>query len=389
MKNIPYGKQSIDSHDVKSVSKAMKQDLITTGNHVQKLEDEIVKLLKVKFSVSCNSGTSAIHLAFLSINLTKNDIILMPAVNFIASYNLAKTMGAKVFLVDVDPCTGQITPKSLLECIKKNKIKKIKVIITMYLGGYPENVIEFYKIKKKLNCFLIEDACHALGAEYYFKNKYIFIGSCRHADISTFSLHPVKTITSGEGGVMTTNNKIFFNRAKLFRSHGIKKSSFHWEYDVLIHGFNYRLSDINCALAISQIKKIKRFISLRRKIYFYYLKELASMYKFFSFPKYCNKNKSSCHLFLINFKNVIYNKNMFLKKMLNNNIICQFHYKPIFLFKNIFNQKLIKKDFQGSINYYKKTVSLPIFPTLSHKNQKFIVKTIKTLFKTKNKLILN
>ena len=389
MKNIPYGKQSIDSHDVKSVSKAMKQDLITTGNHVQKLEDEIVKLLKVKFSVSCNSGTSAIHLAFLSINLTKNDIILMPAVNFIASYNLAKTMGAKVFLVDVDPCTGQITPKSLLECIKKNKIKKIKVIITMYLGGYPENVIEFYKIKKKLNCFLIEDACHALGAEYYFKNKYIFIGSCRHADISTFSLHPVKTITSGEGGVMTTNNKIFFNRAKLFRSHGIKKSSFHWEYDVLIHGFNYRLSDINCALAISQIKKIKRFISLRRKIYFYYLKELASMYKFFSFPKYSNKNKSSCHLFLINFKNVIYNKNMFLKKMLNNNIICQFHYKPIFLFKNIFNQKLIKKDFEGSINYYKKTVSLPIFPTLSHKNQKFIVKTIKTLFKTKNKFILN
>ena len=381
MKNIPYGKQSIDSHDVKSVSKAMKQDLITTGNHVKKLEDEIVKLLKVKFSVSCNSGTSAIHLAFLSINLTKNDIILMPAVNFIASYNLAKIMGAKVFLVDVDPCTGQITPKSLLECIKKNKIKKIKVIITMYLGGYPENVIEFYKIKKKLNCFLIEDACHALGAEYYFKNKYIFIGSCRHADISTFSLHPVKTITSGEGGVMTTNNKIFFNRAKLFRSHGIKKSSFHWEYDVLIHGFNYRLSDINCALAISQIKKIKRFISLRRKIYFYYLKELASMYKFLSFPKYSNKNKSSCHLFLINFKNVIYNKNMFLKKMLNNNIICQFHYKPIFLFKNIFNQKLIKKDFEGSINYYKKTVSLPIFPTLSHKNQKFIVKTIKTLLK--------
>jgi dTDP-4-amino-4,6-dideoxygalactose transaminase len=389
MKNIPYGKQSVDSRDVKSVSKAMTQDLITTGNYVQKLEDEIVKLLKVKFALTCNSGTSAIHLAFLSINLSKNDIILMPAVNFIASYNLAKTMGAKVFLIDVDPLTGQITPESLLKCVRKNKIKKIKAIVTMYLGGYPENVIEFYKIKKKLNCFLIEDACHALGAQYYYKNKNIFIGSCKHSDISTFSLHPVKTITSGEGGIMTTNNKNIFNKAKLFRSHGIKKSLFHWEYEVLLHGFNYRLSDINCAFAISQIKKMKKFIHLRKKIYLFYRKEFDNLNYFFLFPRYNNKNKPSYHLFLINFNKFIYDKSTFLKKMLKNNIVCQYHYKPIFLFKNIFDQKFNKKDFKGSMSYYKRAISLPIFPTLSQKNQKFIVNTIKTLFKTENNLILN
>ena len=148
MKNIPYGRQHIDSSDIKAVSKALKADLITTGDYVKEFEKKITKLFRVRFAVSCNSGTSAIHLAFLSINLRKNDVVIMPAINFIAAYNLAKIMGANIFLADVDPSTGQMTPEKLLECIKKNKLKKVKVIVTMYLGGYPENVIEFYKIKK-------------------------------------------------------------------------------------------------------------------------------------------------------------------------------------------------------------------------------------------------
>jgi dTDP-4-amino-4,6-dideoxygalactose transaminase len=194
MKNIPYGRQHIDSSDIKAVSEAMKADLITTGDYVKKFENIIAKLLRVKFAISCNSGTSAIHLAFLSINLSKNDVVIMPAINFIAAYNLAKIMGAKIFLADVDPSTGQMTPAKLLECINKNKIKKIKAIVTMYLGGYPENVIEFYKIKKKLGFLLIEDACHALGAQYNFSGRNIYIGSCKHSDISTFSISFSNTI---------------------------------------------------------------------------------------------------------------------------------------------------------------------------------------------------
>ena len=186
MKNIPYGKQHIDSQDINAVSKAMKAELITTGEYVKKFENAIIRLLKARFAVSCNSGTSAIHLAFLSINLKKNDVVIMPAINFIAAYNLATIMGAKIFLADVDPSTGQMTPEKLLSCIKKNKLKKIKVIVTMYLGGYPENVTEFYNIKKKMRCLLIEDACHALGAQYNFRGKNIYIGSCKHSDISTF-----------------------------------------------------------------------------------------------------------------------------------------------------------------------------------------------------------
>lgn len=386
MKNIPYGKQHIDSGDIKAVSKAMKADLITTGSYVKKFENAIAKLLSVRFAVSCNSGTSAIHLAFLAINLSKNDVVIMPAINFIAAYNLAKIMGAKIFLADVDPRTGQMTPTNLLQCIKKNKLKKIKAIVTMYLGGYPENVIEFYKIKKKLGCFLIEDACHALGAQYNFRGKNIYIGSCKHSDISTFSLHPVKTITSGEGGVVTTNNNFFFKRMILLRSHGLKRSKFHWDYEILFHGLNYRLSDINCALAMSQIKKIKKFINLRKKVYFFYKKEFYNLNSFFTLPEYSKNIKSSYHLFLINFnlKKILINKKIFLKKMLVNKIVCQYHYKPIFLFRKIFNQKFIKKDFKGAIAYYKNTISLPIFPDLLKKDQIFIIKVIKYLLENRS-----
>jgi dTDP-4-amino-4,6-dideoxygalactose transaminase len=390
MKNIPYGRQHIDSSDIKAVSKAMKADLITTGDYVKKFENIITKLLSVKFAVSCNSGTSAIHLAFLSINLTKNDVVIMPAINFIAAYNLAKIMGAKIFLADVDPSTGQMTPAKLLECINKNKLKKIKAVVTMYLGGYPENVIEFYKIKKKLGFLLIEDACHAFGAQYNFRGRNIHIGSCKHSDISTFSLHPVKTITSAEGGVVTTNNNFFFDNMRLFRSHGLKKSQFHWDYEILFHGLNYRLSDINCALAISQIKKIKKFINLRKRIYSFYKKNFYNFNSFFTLPKYSKNIKSSYHLFIINFniKKILINKKTFFKKMLENKIICQYHYKPIFLFKKIFKQKFMKKDFKGAIAYYEKAISLPIFPDLSKKNQIFIIKIIKYLLQNRSNRII-
>ena len=260
MKTIPYNRQYIDSKDIKYVSKALKEDIITTGKYVKKFEDKFIKFFQSKYVLTCSSGTSALHLAFASINLKKDDVVIMPAINFIAAYSMAKLMNARIFLADTDYLTGQMTPTTLLECIKKNKIKKIKAVVNMYLGGYPENIINFYRIKKKYNFVLIEDACHALGAKYKFKEKYINIGSCKHSDIAVFSLHPVKTITSGEGGVITTNNKILYNRQKMLRSHYIirENKKKHWKYQINKIGFNYRLSDINCALGLSQFKKINK-----------------------------------------------------------------------------------------------------------------------------------
>ena len=382
MKSIPYGRQYIDNHDIKFVSKALIQDLITTGKYVKKFENNISKFLRAKFVASCSSGTAAIHLAYMSVDLKKDDVVIMPAINFIAAYNMARLMNAKIFLADVDPLTGQMTPETLIETIKRNKLKKIKVILTMYLGGYPENVVEFYNLKKKFKCYLIEDACHALGARYFFNRKYIPIGSCKHSDISTFSLHPVKTITTGEGGLVTTNNHIIYNKIIHLRSHGIyKDKNFHWKYDVKNISFNYRLSDLNCALGLGQLKKIQKFINYRKKIFNIYRESLKKFSNFIYFPLY-NLNKSSYHLFLIsvNFKKIIFTKNKLLELLKKSNIFCQYHYIPIYKFK-LFDKKINLNFYKGSENYYKNTLSLPIFYNLSVNSAKQVVKKMLSILK--------
>jgi dTDP-4-amino-4,6-dideoxygalactose transaminase len=379
MKIIPYGRQFIDNEDKRLILLSLKEDLITTGNYVKKFEKSVSNLFGSKYSISCSSGTAALHLAFLSINLKKNEIVIMPAINFIASYSMARMLNAKIFLADVDPLTGQMTPKTLLDCIKKNKLKKIKALVTMYLGGYPENVIEFYKIKKKLNCYLIEDACHAMGARYAYKEKYLYVGSCYHSDISTFSLHPVKTITAGEGGIITTNNKDIFNKIISLRSHGIDKNkNFHWKYNISKAGFNYRLSDINCALALSQLNKISKFIDFRKSIFKFYKKNLEEKNSLINFP-FFKKNKPSYHLFLIsiNFLKIKSKKDKFLKFLKKNNIFCQYHYIPIYKFK-LFDKKINLSFYKGAEIYYKNTISLPIFYNLSLILQRKIINKIKT-----------
>ena len=162
-KIIPYGRQFIDQQDIISVTQSLMKDKITTGLLVDKFEKEINKYLKCKYSVTCNSGTSSIYLALQSIQLKKNDIIIMPSINFIASYNIAKLFGAKVYVADVNSESGQMRPEDVINCCKKFKLKKIKALILMYHGGYPENAEKFRKFRKKLGCYIIEDACHAFG----------------------------------------------------------------------------------------------------------------------------------------------------------------------------------------------------------------------------------
>ena len=382
MKVIPYGRQYIDTNDKKLVSKSLNQQLITTGNYVKKFEKRICEFLKVKYSLSCTNGTSAIHLAFMAVNLKKGDTIIMPAINFISAFNMASQLKANIVLADVDPLTGQMTPKTLIAAIKKNKIKKIKIILTMYLGGYPENVENFYKIKKKYNCILIEDSCHALGAKYLFKKKYIPIGACKHSDISTFSLHPVKTITSGEGGLITTNNKLIYNRILHLRSHGMyRNNNLHWKYDIRDVSYNYRLSDLNCALGLSQLKKIRSFINYRKKIFNFYRLSFKKYKQVFNFPDY-NNNLPSYHLslILVNFKKLKINKDKFLKLLKKNNIFCQYHYIPIYRF-HVFKKKLNLNSYKGSENYFQKCVSLPIFYNLPINSVKKVINTILSIIK--------
>ena len=377
MKYIPYGKQLIDAKDKKLVLNSLSNDLITTGPYVKKFENKIKKYLNCKYSYVCNSGTSAIHLAMLAVGLKKDDVILMPAVNFIASYNMAKNMQLKVYLVDVDEFTGQITPNKILDCIKKNKLKKIKALIVMYNGGFPENSKKFDDLKKKYKFFIIEDACHALGSKYKYQNNFIRIGSCKHSDVCTFSLHPLKTITSGEGGIITTNSLKFAKNIELFRNHGMSKNKKdYWKYDILKFGYNYRLSDINCSLGLSQLNKINFFLKKRRKIYKKYVLELKNFSKKLFIPEYSKIIDPAFHLFLINikFSKLRNNKDNFMQFLVKNKILAQQHYIPIYKFKVC---KEIKSNFPGSEKYYKNTVSIPIFVNLKLKEQNKVIKKIK------------
>ncbi len=343
------------------------------------MKKKISKILNTKYVATCTNGTSALHLSFLASDIKEGDVVIMPIINFISSYNMCKLLGAKIFFADVDKQSGLVTPDAIINCIKWNKLKRVKAILVQYMGGFPDYNKEFYNLKRKLKCLLIEDACHAFGAEYKIKNKKYKIGSCAHADISTFSFHPLKPITTGEGGCITTKNKKIFEKIIRLRSHGIiRDKKKHWNYDINTIGFNYRLSDINCALGLSQIKKLSSFIKKRKKIYNYYKTNLNNFKNLISFPKYNNKNNSSFHLVLINlgFKNLS-KKNNFLNYMKKNKIFCQYHYIPLNKFSLIKEKTSKLNDYKI---YYRKTISIPIHHSLSYSEMKYVVSKIKKYF---------
>lgn len=379
---VSYGRQHIFPKDFISVNKALNKNFLTQGKSVELFESKIKLFVNSKHAIVCNSGTSALHLAFLSIDVKKDDVILMPAINFIAAFNMSVLLGARVYLVDVDPVNGQMSPDNLLKTVKQNKLKKIKAIVTMYLGGSPENVLSFYEIKKKLKCFLIEDACHAFGSKYIINKKNYKVGSCSHADISTFSFHPLKTITTGEGGAVTTNNSKLAKNIAILRSHNLYRANkkIYWKYKAKGIGFNYRLSDLNCSLGISQISSVNKIIKKRNIIAEEYKKKLKKFKDFIKIPDYSNKSKSCYHLMLISidFNKLSSNKDKFIKFMNKNNIYPQQHYIPLFKVSNI---KYNIKNFSNTIKFFNNSVSLPIFYSLKNNQIEKVVKSIEKFIK--------
>ncbi len=372
---IPYGKQTIDERDIKSVSKVLKGKYLTTGPIVERFENEFCKKVKSKFAISCSNGTAALHLAFLAAGIKENDTIIVPVVNFVSTINLLTMIKAKVFCTDVDKFTGKMTPETLKKCIKLNKIKKIKAVVVMHNGGSVEYYKEFFKLKEKHGFLLIEDACHALGSNY--PNTNFPVGSCKFSDIATFSFHPLKSITTAEGGMVTTNNYKISQKLILLKNHGIfrKKSSkkkYEWFYKILLPGFNYRLSDLNSALGLSQLRNLKFFVSRRQKIAKYYV-------KFFQKSDLINcknfEESSAYHLFIVNFKKI--SRNQIIQKLFKKKIITQVHYIPAY--KHPYYKKRIKGKFENAEIYYNTSLSLPIFPDLKIKQLKKICNSIKKI----------
>lgn len=376
IKKINYGSQFIDLEDINTVKSSLKNELITSGKLVGSFEKKLSKYTGASHSIVCNSGTSAIYLAMKGVNLQKNDVVIMPAINFISSYNVVKLLGGKPILCDIDHLTGQINHEKIIECIKNNKLKKIKAIILMYNGGYVYDLKKIYNLKKKFKFYLIEDACHALGSSYQNKKNYK-IGSCKYSDISTFSLHPLKSITTGEGGVVQTNNNEIYKKILKLRSHGIQRKKNHWDYDVVYNSLNFRLSDINCALGISQLKKLNYFLLKRKKIFHKYIDAFESFKDYIKILYNKNNYKNSYHLViaLINFDNLKIDKDRFLRSLVKKKIFCQYHYIPIYNF-SVFEKTVKKKNFKGAEKFYKQAISLPIHVKLTNSQQIYIISSI-------------
>lgn len=384
---INYGKQSIDKKDIQSVIKTLKSDFLTQGPRINEFETKIKNYIGAKYCCAVNSGTAALHLAILALNVRPKDIVLTTPITFLASANAILYAKAKPHFIDINPKDYCIDvnklEKNLIKLKKRGK--KIKAAIITDFAGQACDWKKLRKLSKKFNFKTINDNCHSLGSKYFSDTKY----ASKYADIVTHSFHPVKIITTGEGGSLSTNHKKFFEKATLLRSHGVFRSNKlknkygNWFYKMKDLGYNYRISDINCALGISQFKKINKFIKKRKLIAKFYDREFKNSNNFIT-PR-TNKNcEHSFHLYVlkINFKKLKITKRILFKKLLSLGINLQVHYIPIHLqdyYRKNFNFKF--GQFPISETFYKNAISLPIFPNLTNKQLSYIVKTIKRLCK--------
>ena len=384
---IPYSKQYIDKEDKKEVLKILNSQILTQGPIVEKFENKICKFVNSKYSLAVNSATSALHLACMAVGLKKGDLAWTVPITFAATVNCIVNCGAKVDFVDIDPDTFLISIKDLkkkLIIAKKNK-KLPKVIIPVHLGGQPHSQAELYKLSKKYDFKIIEDASHSLGAKYK-KEK---VGSCRWSDLTVFSFHPVKPITTIEGGVVTTNNKLFYKKISLYRNNGITKNpndfikkskkNLPWYYEYQTYGFNFRMNEISAGLGISQLKKINFFIRDRNRVAKIYKQKLKNLP--ISFQKISKFNHSTYHLLIVKFN--LKKTNLNYKKIFNkfrlNRIFVNLHYMP--LHQSHFLKKNFKiGSFYHSNQYANSCMSIPVFYKIKSSEINFVCNIIKKIF---------
>jgi UDP-4-amino-4,6-dideoxy-N-acetyl-beta-L-altrosamine transaminase len=380
MMKINYSKHNISKNDIKSVIKVLKSDFLTQGPSVKFFEKKIKKIVSAKYAFAVNSATSGLHVACMSIGISKNDVVWTSPNSFVASSNCALYCGAKIDFVDIDLKNYSLCPIKLENKLKSTKKKNLpKAIVLVHFAGYATNLERIKRLSKKYNFKIIEDASHALGGKY--KNSYI--GNCQFSDVCVFSFHPVKSITTGEGGLITTNSKKISAKINLFRNHGINRDKKFLlnktlkinHYEQIELGFNYRMSDIEAALGISQANRLTKFIHKRMSVAKFYDKELINL----PIQKPIFSKDSSWHLYVILLKNNSIRKKLFefLKKK---KINCQIHYIPIHIHPYYKKIGFKKKDFPNSVEYYERCLSLPIFFDLKFSAQKKIISLIKKFF---------
>ncbi|RQD69236.1 UDP-4-amino-4,6-dideoxy-N-acetyl-beta-L-altrosamine transaminase [Campylobacter hepaticus] len=367
---LTYSHQNIDQSDINTLIKALKEEILTGGKKVDEFEQALCEYIGVKYACVLNSATSALHLAYTALNV-KDKIILTTPLSFAATANAALMAGAKIEFIDIKN-DGNIDEKKLSQRLQKDS-SNIKAISVVDFGGNSVEMDEIVKLAKHYNIALIDDASHALGSEYKGEK----VG--KKADLSIFSFHPVKPITTFEGGAVVSDNEELIAKIKLLRSHGIVKKRL-WDSDMIDLGYNYRLSDVACALGMNQLKKLDQNIQKREEIARFYDKEFEKN-PYFSTIKIKDYKKSSRHLYpILLFGEFYCQKEELFQILIHKGIGVQVHYKPTYEFS--FYKKLLGDiRLENADNFYKAELSIPCHQEMSLKDAKFVKDSLFDAFK--------
>lgn len=366
---IPYGHQKIEQDDIDEVVKVLKSDWLTQGPKVLEFEKVLADYCGAKYAVVCTNGTSALHLAYLTAGLSAGDEVITTPNTFVATSNMLLAVGAKSVFCDIRLDTYNIDENKIEELITK----RTKAIAPVHFAGQPCEMEKIKAIADKYNLLVIEDACHALGAKYKGEK----VGSCNYSDLTVFSFHPVKPITTGEGGAIVTNNEEYYKRMLSLRSHGIHKDASGKNVMTEL-GYNYRMTDIQAALGLSQLKKLDDFINKRHEVVKWYEEELKEADKII-LPQELPHNYSGWHLYVIRTKNFV-DRNKLMDYLKNNGVGVNFHYPAVYS-QPYYRERGYKKiELKNTEIYQNSCVTLPCHTQLTQKDIKYIGELIKKFF---------
>lgn len=376
---IPYGRQDIQESDIDAVVEVLKSEFLTQGPTVPSFEGKIAQYCDVSHAIAVNSATSALHIACLALGLGPGDTLWTTPITFVASANCALYCGAKVDFVDIDNDSYNLSPEALemklISAAEKSCLPKI--VVAVHLCGQPCDLKAIHRLSQKYGFSVIEDASHAIGARYEGEP----IGSCRYSDIAVFSFHPVKIITSAEGGMAVTNNSELATKMRLLRSHGITREpqlmthepDGPWYYQQIELGFNYRMTDVQAALGLSQMTRLDTYVEKRHQLAARYDTKLKALP--LVLPTQRQNVISALHLYVIRLKieEIEVSQQVVFKRMLDSGVGVNLHYIPIHLQPYYKRMGFRKGDFPVSESYYAEAMSIPIYPTMSMDEQDGVI----------------
>ncbi len=390
---LPYGRHVIDEADIEAVARVLRGDFLTGGPAVDAFENRLADITGAKFAVSCSSGTAALHLATLALGLGPGDKTVVPTITFLATANAIRYVGADVVFCDVDPNTGLMRPQDLEHAIVEHG-ETIKAVLPVHLAGQSPDLKGIAKIARKHGIAIIEDACHALGAVYPGTDGDAPVGSCRDSDMVVFSFHPVKTIAMGEGGAVTTNDPALTARLSQLCSHSMTRNAARftnsdmafdqdgaanpWYYEMSEIGFNYRASDIHCALGLSQLNKLDHFVERRRQLASRYDQQLATLAPLVRPLGRRPGCRPAWHLYiaLIDFAAAGIDRAELMNRLREKGIGSQVHYIPVHTqpyYRGLYG----KTELPGAEAYYARSLSLPLFIGLTDSNVERVVAVLR------------